>query len=91
MSGTADGRRVQLVVDPDSRSTPDDGVDWTLIRYCLSITPTERLYMMQHYIRRADEAGLELEEGPLVLDPEELERLVRLRPKWTDDGPVFAE
>ena len=34
------------MVYPDGRSTPDDGVDLTLIRYALRLTPLERLELM---------------------------------------------
>ncbi len=36
----------QLVVDPDAPSTHNDGVDRTLIRYSLRLTPGERLNLM---------------------------------------------
>lgn len=52
MSSTADPPSVSLSVAPprDDKDDEDDGVDVSLIRWTLSLTPAERLAVLQGFV-----------------------------------------
>ena len=49
-SGTLRTKRVRKALAANERTHSDDGVDLTLIRWMLSLTPVERLQVLQRHI-----------------------------------------
>ena len=49
-SGTLRTKRVRKALAANERTHSDDGVDLTLIRWMLSLTPAERLQVLQRHI-----------------------------------------
>ncbi len=45
------GNRPGAAAPQDDRTYSEDGVDLTLIRWMLSLTPAERLNVLQHTVR----------------------------------------
>ena len=46
-----DLKHAALAVDPEAVTFSEEGVDLTLIRWMLSLTPAERLQVLNHNIR----------------------------------------
>ena len=49
-SGTLRAKRAEKALVSNERIHSDDGVDLTLIRWMLSLTPVERLQVLQRHI-----------------------------------------